>query len=774
MICLYDKMETAFDKNGIVLSPSVCTVSEETCGSYELYLEHPFEENGKHLMLAEDMIIRAPVPHTVIPSVTLPETIIYTVSAVGPFWKKMPVARHKKAEQDNLSFIRNNSTNYTWNRNKSWNKDGYAVYGGVIYKANKFVSGDQTPLQNPDAWTRMGTVSGSASDDSNYVPGEEFSPALEVGQRVRRLGAVSDTVIQVRDPLGRVGYYQLSNLTQTTIEAETLPEQVIDNQLFRIYAVESEEETHVIKVSARHISYDFSGNTLLDCKLEDTAVNDAIAVFQGNLMIPDNRRIACEFDDNKITKDWSYKNPVNALLDPDDGLVAELKAKLIRNNRDYFILKNTNPRKGPVIEYGVNLQGVTWTRNVETVITRVVPRCSDKADGYIYLESGGTWDDQGVWVPNNDIYVDSPIALSYPFPRIEVLDAGFSVGDKYTPAGSKNEIERTTQNCREEMLKQAKERFTVDHCDAPEITLDVEFTLLGDTEQYKQYRGLQRVNLYDELTIKTETYEATAQVTSYEFDCLTKRYNAITVGEVSSFNKRVPGYKVVNESITYAKLAPDLVSRIRTMDAASGASTGAGSSGTPGTGYENSTTVNVNSKDEAGIVTKGDGNANKVWGTDAQGNPGWTTPASGPAVYDGLDSSSTTDALSAKQGKVINDKLKIEEFQLTFASSITDLYIRGQKCYKDLSTGMIHISFAIGSDGGKIPFQGNTIATVPDAYKPNVTGGQFAGYGLFGTSNQTFLPEAIQITNVGEIKPYYWINTMTNIKYAFVSIRYKK
>jgi hypothetical protein len=237
------------------------------------------------------------------------------------------------------------------------------------------------------------------------------------------------------------------------------------------------------------------------------------------------------------------------------------------------------------------------------------------------------------------------------------------------------------------------------------------------------------VNLYDELTIKTETYEATAQVTSYEFDCLTGRYNAITVGEVSSFNKRVPGYKVVNESITYAKLAPDLVSRIRTMDGASGASTGAGSSGTPGTGYENSTTVNVNSKDEAGIVTKGGGNANKVWGTDAQGNPGWTTPASGPAVYDGLDSTSATDALSAKMGKKLNDD-KINKMMLvpnssaeatfTFSRSGVDVYafIFGRFSWDDskLSAAIISHSESgrayivnIGSESATVTCQGNTV-----------------------------------------------------------------
>ena len=137
-------------------------------------------------------------------------------------------------------------------------------------------------------------------------------------------------------------------------------------------------------------------------------------------------------------------------------------------------------------------------------------------------------------------------------------------------------------------------------------------------------------------------------------------------------------------------------------------------------------------------------------------------------VVDNLNSDSSTDALSAKQGKVLNSKLAIEEFQLTFASTITDLYIRGQRCYKDLSTGLIHISFIIASDGGKIPFQGNTIATVPNDYKPTVTGGQNAGYGLFATVPTLFLPESMHITSNGEVKTNYWINSLTNIKYAFV------
>lgn len=39
-----------------------------------------------------------------------------------------------------------------------------------------------------------------------------------------------------------------------------------------------------------------------------------------------------------------------------------------------------------------------------------------------------------------------------------------------------------------------------------------------------------------------------------------------------------------------------------------------------------------NTKDSEGYVAKGEGNPNKVWGTDADGNPGWIDTPSGDVV----------------------------------------------------------------------------------------------------------------------------------------------
>ena len=630
MICLYAKDETNFSHNGVcVLDPTVCDVSEEAGGTYELYLEHPIDEHGKYAMIAEEMLIKAPVPRNDIPQITLPEKTTYTVSTVATFWRQMPMPKYKKTERGILSTIRANPIAYAYNPSTAYNAGAYCVFGPSIWVATGFVFRESPGFSANWNWFALIDGGGSGGGDPDYTTGETWNPGLTQGQTVTKLADFSDTIFQIRDQLGRIGYYQKDNLTIETTAPETIPAQTISEQLFRVYAVESEEETGVIQVYARHKSYDFAGNSIMSCNLVETEVNNAVAVMQGNLMIADSRRIACQFEGDKVTHDWSFKNPVSALLDPDVGLVPELNAMLIRNNDDYFILKNNNPRKGPSLNYGINLKGVSWNRNVETVITRVVPRCKNGQDDYLFLEHGGTWVN-GEWVENNDIYVESPIKDEYAFQRIQVMDCGYTVGEKFTPAGSSSQIERTKDSCLAEMLNDAKRRFTDDHCDGAEITLSVEFLLLGDTEQYEQYKGLERVNLYDEIPIRTRTYEITAQVTAYTYDCLRKRYKSVDVGNISQFAKRIPGYRVVNESITYDKLAPELVSMIRTMGANNGSSTGSGGSVTPSSG-------------EA-ITTE---------------------------VIDNLNSTSATAALSANQGRVLAQTTQRKRVNASASATIT-------------------------------------------------------------------------------------------------------
>lgn len=643
MVILYDKDETDFLDNGIcVLSPSQCSVAEVAGGKYELHLEHPFDENGKYLMLAEEYLIKAPVPPMTIPEITLPETKVLKTNKSTYLYSKLPVTKYPSATETKIQNIRDNATAYGWSLVRYYNYGDYVVLGNIIYQAKKF-NFQIAPNLDSSVWASVALVDDPAPSPT-YDPGTVIEPPLAQNENVFKIGDYNAGWLRVRSRLGVVGYIKRDDVDETQLtQQETIPAQNIETQVFRIYQIESDEEQQVVSVDARHISYDFQGNALYDCQFTDADPTTAIAIMQGSLMIEDDRRIATDITESTVTADWSFKNPVNALLDPGNGLLGILKAKLIRNNKDFYLLDGSVNRTGTPIKYGVNMLGVKWRRNNENVITRIVPRCNTGSDAYLFLD---------------DLYVESPNAGDFSFDRIEVMDCEYTVGEKYEkPDGTT--VTRDEADCKASMLADAQKRFSEDHVDGVEVTLDLNFLLLGDTEEYKQYRGLERVNLYDIIPIQTQKtrIDSESQVTEYQWDCLRGRYQSIKLGPVSRFSRRVQGYNVVNQSITYEKLSPDLIARIRTANASSSSDSGSG--GGTSSGGDGIVAVPLNSQTTDGAVLKGQGQASKVWKTDADGNPAWRDESgAGFSVIDNLTSTSTIDALSANQGKVLNTNIK--------------------------------------------------------------------------------------------------------------------
>ncbi|MBR4352716.1 MAG: phage tail protein [Bacteroidales bacterium] len=304
------------------------------------------------------------------------------------------------------------------------------------------------------------------------------------------------------------------------LEAEMMPPR-LQYQLFRIVNVVENED--YVEVTARHVWYDNLKNyTLWEVPKANKDTDYTAAAVCRNIMTnaisPTGSRVASDCKDTLKGSQFDYKNKnlVEAFLDPENGVCAKFGLSMLRNNWDFYCLKNVGYDRGFVIENGKNLLGVERTESIENLATRVAPFGKTKKGDIVWLDYNGKK------------YIDSQYIGDYSCPHVELYDTGIQIG--------KDGV--TAQNIQQKLLEAAQKRFTDDHVDIPEVEMTIEFISLGDTEEYAQYRGLDKVYLYDILHIRDTVrgYEYSAQVVGVEHDILTGMLNSVTIGKLDNWD----------------------------------------------------------------------------------------------------------------------------------------------------------------------------------------------------------------------------------------------
>lgn len=331
-----------------------------------------------------------------------------------------------------------------------------------------------------------------------------------------------------------------------------VPAEQATEQCFRIYSVAVDTANHEVAVEARHISYDFMGNMCgrLPTQMGTYVVN-ALAKMRNALFTPDDRILATNITRRVNLGDRSFVNPIKFLLDPEYGLVQRARARLVRDNNDFYLLGNDEPAdRGYEIAYGKNMTGISWSKSTDEVITRIVPLGED-ADGKTLL------------LPEK--WMDSPHIGEYPVVHtgtLTVSDAKEVVVDEDDEETPSEDITPMSKEECYALMRQAVADEFAKGCDLPDLTLEIDFFHIGDTEEYRQYRNLERVFLYDLVRIRHAPtgFVAKAQVSGYEWNALTRRYNSITVGNVFAVeSSAVAGYQLTEGAVTATKIAPGSV-----------------------------------------------------------------------------------------------------------------------------------------------------------------------------------------------------------------------
>ncbi len=161
--------------------------------------------------------------------------------------------------------------------------------------------------------------------------------------------------------------------------------------------------------------------------------------------------------------------------------------------------------RGVVIEYGKNLTDLEQEESIDKVITGIVPFWKDSnGDKVVSIETP----------------IESEYASKYPFKRTVVKD--FSTNFEEEPTV--------------EQLRTYTESYIKNNCvGVPQVSLDVSFVALEDTEEYKSL-SRERINLGDTVTVRFAELgvDAKAKVIEYKYDVLAERYDSLKIGSVRS------------------------------------------------------------------------------------------------------------------------------------------------------------------------------------------------------------------------------------------------
>ena len=490
MINIYSAKETDFASLGLTaLEPIECTVEEQAGGKFELTLVHPIDDDLKWTYFQVGNILKAPCATRQTPLVRITDN----VPAGTTTTKTRAIYKVQTSTGERLRL----------RAKPSLNAKIISSYKPGTQVVRLSVSGD---------WARVVVRSGGATgymwaDDLVFVKNETETVTGS---------ATVETVSKIIEPV------------QTR------------DQLFRIYSVAPDVKTNTITVLASHISYDLQGVIVVGtCTPQGASAKDVVDYALAHASANHEFNFYCTVT-NPVTADYSDTSLVKMLLDPENGIVKQTHARIIRDNFDIYILPDEVIDRGVEIRHRKNMLGAIMTTDTSGVVTRILPIGKDKDGDRLWLTENGGW-------------VESKYQSAYPIAHDAAIEYDVSVG--------KGDGQFATDDlARAELKKRAQADFA-NGIDLASVSLEVEFVALENTREYAAYAPLLALFLYDTAGVIAAYagINAKLRMTSYIFDCLLKRYNSAKLGDITDIEQTTYGYEIADGTVTGSKILPGSV-----------------------------------------------------------------------------------------------------------------------------------------------------------------------------------------------------------------------
>ena len=370
MICVYDIGNENYTGNGdAVLVPTEAKLKMIAGGNYDLSMTHPMDPDGKWAHLVAGVVLRVPVPAEEIENAFAGlEADVYKVTTATDL-------REGPSEPTTITY-------------PAWSISADYAVGDKVSHNNK--NYECTYYDETSAWAHIAPgVCNWWKEIARSTPGAAVLVSLPVDSELYFVEDVDSSWYKMSTYYGIEGYVKKDKVTydRHLTPSETKPRFITD-QLLRITNATVDTKNRTVSVTAQHVSYDLNGVIIKDISIAVASPGMALARIVDGFMIPYKGTIATNLSSDghgTYTNDIKGKSGMYALLDPDKGIVSTFSAAFRRDNWDLFVMEKTDTDKGFQLRRQKNLLGVNWTRKSDSLINRVVPIAKHEGGEDLYL-----------------------------------------------------------------------------------------------------------------------------------------------------------------------------------------------------------------------------------------------------------------------------------------------------------------------------------------------------------------------------------------------------
>lgn len=284
-------------------------------------------------------------------------------------------------------------------------------------------------------------------------------------------------------------------------------------QLFRIKHTEKTEPG--VTATAEPIFMDAKE----DCFLEDIRPTNKTGQEALNLMLAPNRKYSAKSDITmRSTAYYEYKNFIEALnSNEDNSFINHWGGEIFFDNYEVIVNKKQGNDYGVQILYGKNIKkdGIQEEVDTREVVTRIFPKAYN---GYKSTNP-----------------VDSELINKYPTVKIATMtfDDVKMQQDASEEDRANGVIICETQKELDKALEEKCRQQYESGIDKPKLSMSVEIVLLENTEEYREYKELEKVGLGDTVHCKHSKLGITtdARVIELEYDCLKRKTTQVELGD---------------------------------------------------------------------------------------------------------------------------------------------------------------------------------------------------------------------------------------------------